>query len=61
MTALSLLPNSARLLVGEGVAHLEHGGCGWRSGRMVRISLAQALVWVRPAWCTRCFQREVTP
>ena len=50
-------PNGTRLLV-AGYAHLDADGqpeCGRDTDRMTPMTLAQALVYVRPLWCHRCF------
>lgn len=51
------LPNSTRLLV-NGYAHLNADGrpeCGRDDDGMKPMTLAQAIVYVRPMWCHRCF------
>ena len=51
------LPNSTPVLV-AGYAHLDSGGrpgCGRDGDDMKPMTLAQALVFVQPLWCHRCF------
>lgn len=57
-TTIPALPNSTRLLV-NGYAHLDADGspeCGREADGMKPMTLAQAVVWVRPLWCPVCFR-----
>lgn len=56
-TTIPALPNSTELLV-NGYAHLAAGGkpeCGRDADDLAPMSLAQAIVFVRPLWCPVCF------
>ncbi len=51
------LPNFTRVLV-NGYAHIDTEGqpeCGRDGNNLAPMTLAQALVFVQPVWCHRCF------